>query len=70
MQTTSRKTSGVVAKRLIRRAYNERKNERAFVQAVYAVEITPQVEARIEAAKARATRALNAPFLEQYRAVA
>lgn len=70
MASTTHKTGYVKAKRLIQRAYKTRRDERAFVQSVYALEITPQVEARIEAAKARAQRALDAPFLEQYRGAA
>jgi hypothetical protein len=70
MHTITRKPDSTATRRLIRRAYQARKDERAFVQSVYALEITPQVEARIEAAKARAEHALNAPFLEQYRGAA
>lgn len=71
MHTTNRNPDSPAAKRLLRRAYIARKAElngkREFVRAVYSLEITPQVEARIEAATARARHALNAPFLEQYR---
>lgn len=70
MQTTTRKPDSAAAKRLTRRAYEARRAERAFVKAVVALEITPQVEARIAAAKSRAARALNAPFLDQYRVTA
>ena len=70
MHTTTRKPDSAAARRLTRRAYDTRKAERAFVQSVYALELTPQLEARVEAAKVRAMHALNAPFLEQYRGAA
>lgn len=70
MHTSSRKTDSAATKRLTRRAYQVRQAEREFVKSVYAVEITPQVEERIAAAKTRATRALNAPFLDQFRVYA
>lgn len=70
MPITLRKPDSAATRRLTRRAYDARKAKRAFVQSVYGLELTPQVEARIEAAKARAVHALNAPFLDRYRGAA
>lgn len=70
MHHITRKPDSAATRRLLRRAYQARQAERAFVNSVYALEITPEVETRIGAAKARALHALNAPFLEQYRSAA
>lgn len=70
MPPIHRTPNSTAIRRLLRRAHQVRQAERAFVKAVFALEITPEVEARIAAASTRALHARSAPFLALYRGAA
>lgn len=55
------------AKRIVRRAYADRRAERQFVREVLARKVTPEVEANLAAAALRSHQARNANFLERFR---